>query len=85
MPEATSFSARFMRAIEAGLLLGAKWLIVIVLVGLGVGYVLQDYGIVRQRAYNGQLAYEALTRRAQVRQPQAPPAEAEEPPAEDKR
>jgi len=81
-----SFSARFMRAIEAGLLLGAKWLIVIVLVGLGVGYVLQDYAIVRQRAYNGQLAYEALTRQAQARQPvQAPPAEAEEPPAEDKR
>lgn len=55
-------------AAEEGLLLGVKWALTVALVLLGVSYLLNDYGIVRQRAQNGQAAFEFLQQQEIARQ-----------------
>lgn len=47
-------------AAEEGIVLGVKWGIVIVLVCMAVVFALGDYNIVRQRAANGQQAWEFI-------------------------
>jgi hypothetical protein len=70
---------RLRAAAEEGLVLGVKWAIALAAILLGVSLTLGDYNLVRQRAYNGQLAFEALQR---VQQQQAPaPAVPQSPPA----
>lgn len=58
------FRDRLRAAIESGVIVGVKWAIVVGLVLVGVSYALNDYGIVRQRAFNGQAAFEYLQQQA---------------------
>lgn len=43
-----------------GLVFGVKWAIVFVVFALAAAAVLGDYTVVRQRAFNGQVAFEYL-------------------------
>lgn len=54
------FLDRLREAFESGVILGVKWAIAVGLLLIGVSYVLNDYGIVRERALNGQRAFEYL-------------------------
>lgn len=54
----TTFLEDVKRAVREGVLLGIKWVIVVVLVLFGVAWFLGDYQVVRMRALNGQIAWE---------------------------
>ena len=54
------FRYRLVEAAQEGVLIAAKWAIVLAVVLLTVSYLLNDYGIVRQRALNGQQAFELI-------------------------
>ena len=58
MPE--TFRSRLGVAAQDGLLWGVKLALAVGLVVFVVSYLLNDYGIVRQRAFNGQLAFEFI-------------------------
>ena len=47
-------------AARAGLLLGVKWAVVVLLVSLTLGALAQDYLVVRQQARHGQQAFQYL-------------------------
>ena len=66
------FRDRLRDAIESGVILGVKWALAVGLVLIGVSYVLNDYGIVRQRAFNGQAAFEYLQQQAAKQKAQTP-------------
>lgn len=51
-------------AARDGLVLGVKYGIALLAVGVLIACALGDYAIVRQRALNGQIAFETLQQRA---------------------
>jgi len=55
-----TFRDRLKVAAEEGILIGVKWALALAAILLTVSYLLNDYGIVRSRAANGQLAFEYL-------------------------
>lgn len=59
---------RLRDAIEDGMVIGVKWALAVGLILIGVSYVLNDYGIVRQRAMNGQAAFEYLQQQIAAQQ-----------------
>jgi len=63
-----TFRERVSTAAQEGLVLGVKWGIALLAVAILILYAISDYNTVRQRAYNGQLAFEAI-QRAQAQQP----------------
>lgn len=67
-------------AVSAAIILGVKWAIVILIIGVALLLLAGDYQVVRQRAFNGQQAFEFIQRmnQQQVSQP-AVPAVAEPP------
>lgn len=70
---------RLKAAAADAVVIGVKWAIIAALVLYAVSLTLGDYLIVRQRAYNGQLAYEAIeAARQQQPVPRLPQAQAEE-------
>ena len=56
------FLDRLRSACEEGVLIGVKLALAVGFVLIGVSYILADYGLVRERARNGQAAYELLQR-----------------------
>ena len=62
------FRSRLRDAAEDGLLLGVKYALAVGLILVGVSYVLGDYLVIRQRAANGQMAFEFLQKQQQVLQ-----------------
>ena len=62
--------ARLKTAAEAGLLLGVKWGLAVILTLWSISWVLGDYNLVRQRAENGQRAFEIVTRSLAAQQTQ---------------
>lgn len=65
-----TFWQRSVQAIQEGILLGVKWAIVIAITLIAVSFVLNDYGVVRQRAKNGQWAAEMLQQQLAAQQKQ---------------
>ena len=61
------FWTRLRQAAEDGVLLAVKWGVVVIVLGFLGLWALGDYTLVRQRAYNGQIAFEAI-QQAQQRQ-----------------
>lgn len=49
---------RLRQAAEAGVVLGVKWAIVAAILLVSVSWLLGDYNVVRERAANGQRAFE---------------------------
>lgn len=60
-----TFLDRLKSTVEEGLLFGIKWAIAILLIDFSFYFLTTDYLVVRQRAYNGELAYEALVKSQQ--------------------
>lgn len=54
------FSARVKQAAEEGALVGIKIVVVLAIVTAALSVILGDYAIVRQRAMNGQQAFEFI-------------------------
>lgn len=69
---APTFRARLLRAGQEGILWGVKLGLALGLILVAVSYVLGDYSIVRQRALNGQRAFEFLQQQQTARP--SPPA-----------
>ena len=59
-------------AAQAGLVLGVKWAVAVLVVAAALALAAGDYGLVRRQSQNGQRAYDALVQWQQQRQ--APPA-----------
>ena len=57
-----------------GLLFGVKWGIALLVIGLLNVAWMGDYGVVRERATNGQRAFEHLLQQSQQAQKQAAPS-----------
>lgn len=68
---------RLKAAVADAVVIGVKWAIIAALVLYAVSLTLGDYLIVRQRAYNGQLAYEAIAA-ARQQQPTSQPPQVQE-------
>ena len=66
------FRDRLRDAIESGVIIGVKWALAVGLILIGVSYVLNDYGIVRERALNGQRAFEFLQQQVAQQQKAKP-------------
>lgn len=62
------FRMRLRAAIEDGVLWGVKVGLTVAFVLVAVSYVVNDYGIVRQRALNGQRAYEWIEQQIAAQQ-----------------
>lgn len=58
---------RLKTATAEGVLLGVKYGVAAALILVVVSWLLGDYGVVRQRAANGQAAYEYLNQQATAR------------------
>lgn len=56
----TTFKARLWQATEEGMLWGVKLTIAAAILLLGMSYLVGDYNVVRERAMNGQQAFEYL-------------------------
>ena len=56
--------ARLKQAAEEAIILGVKWSLIVALILLTVSWLLGDYKTVRQRALNGQQAFEYLRQQA---------------------
>lgn len=68
-----SLLSKVRAAAEWGLLWGIKLALAVGLVVLSVAYLLNDYGIVRQRAQNGQAAFEFLQQQLAAQQKASAP------------
>lgn len=64
--------ASLKEAAVAGLLIGVKWAVIIVVIAAALSIFLGDYGVTRQRALNGQKAFEFLAAQPQQQQAAAP-------------
>ena len=60
-----TFRERLLVAVQESVLLGVKWAITVAFVLFAVAYLLNDYGLVRQRALNGQQAFEFIAQQQQ--------------------
>lgn len=66
-------------AIEAGVLFGLKWAVGLGIVVLALSWLAGDYFVVRDRAKNGQWAYEFIQRGLQQQRPTVQPRAPEAP------
>lgn len=66
------FRDQLRSAAEWAILAGVKVSIIVALLALTLGYLLNDYNIVRQRAFNGQQAFEFLQQQQAAQQKAAP-------------
>ena len=62
---------RLRQAATDGLVLGVKYGVALAVLAAVILLCLGDYGVTRQRAYNGQLAHEYLQKMVQQQQTQA--------------
>ena len=69
------FRERLRAAVEAGIILGVKWTIVLAAMVYGLATLLGDYSTVRQRALNGQQAFEFIQQQIAAQQKHAKPPE----------
>jgi hypothetical protein len=67
-----TFPDRVSQAAQDGIVVGVKWAFAFGLILFVVSYLLNDYSLVRQRALNGQQAFEYLQK--QVTASQSAPA-----------
>jgi hypothetical protein len=67
-----TFRERLRAAVEAGLLLGVKILIVLAVLLLGAGWLIGDYNITRARAAHGQEIWELVQKQQQAQQGKQP-------------
>lgn len=65
------FSDRLRLAAEAGVLIGVKWAIAAAILLFSVSCLLGDYNLVRERAANGEKAWELI--QSQLNRSQTPP------------
>ena len=54
------FRERFIGVVQEAVLIGVRWSVIFVLSLWALSWALSDYGIVRQRALNGQQAFEFI-------------------------
>ena len=71
---ASPIRSRLRDALEAGILLGVKWGIALAIMLMIVATAARDYWIVRERARNGQAAFEFILQ--QTQQPRSAPSPA---------